>query len=259
MIKDVPKMPVEYIGKYIDGKGRGGSITTPRRWTRDEEAWIAKLRDEGYSIPQIAKSCERSEVSVGIKLKRISKSDNTYNDEHVLQKYALNDEFMCVIAPKSVCDVYCGKKSFYNKYDVKLLTNDINTEFINADYHLDALKFMCMCYYQNKTFDIIDLDPYGSAYDCFDLAIKMARKGLVITLGELGHRRWKRLDYVSRYYGINKLEDFTIDNIISHIQDIGKRNKKKLNIWESIEWKNIGRIYLTIDDIKITEQWDDAP
>ena len=28
----------------------------------------------------------------------------------------------------------------------------------------------------NKKFDVVDLDPFGSAFDCFDLAIKIASK-----------------------------------------------------------------------------------
>ena len=249
-------MPSEYMGEYIiNGKGRGGGITTPRKWTQKEIDWVLELRENGYSIPQIAESCGRSEVSVGIKIKRIGKSNNTYNDGHILEKNALNDKFIEVIAPKSICDAYCGEQSYYSKYNAKLLTNDINTDFTNANYHLDALKFMCMCYYKGRTFDIVDLDPYGSAYDCLDLAIKMAKKGLIVTLGELGHKRWKRLDYVSRHYGINTIEEFTINNIIKHIQKIGERNKKTLNVWKSIEWKNIGRVYFQIDNIKITEQW----
>ena len=61
-------------------------------------------------------------------------------------------------------------------------------------------------------FDLIDLDPFGSAYDCFDLAIKMAKKGLCITLGELGHKRWKRLDFVSSHYGIDNIDNLTLSN-----------------------------------------------
>ena len=57
--------------------------------------------------------------------------------------------------------------------------------------------------WHNYRFDLIDIDPFGSAYDCFDLSIKIAEKGLIITYGEMGHIRWKRLDYVNRIYNIN--------------------------------------------------------
>ena len=103
---------------------------------------------------------------------------------------------------------------------------------------------------------MIDLDPFGSAYDCFDLAIKMAQKGLVITLGELGHKRWKRLDYVAPRYDIYSLDDFTIQKIISYIQKIGLQNKKKLVVYDFREWRNIGRVWFKIEPLKITSQWE---
>ena len=101
-----------------------------------------------------------------------------------------------------------------------------------------------------KEYDIIDLDPFGSAYDCFDLAIKMAKKGLIITFGELGHKRFKRLDFVRRYYGIETLEDFTTDNLIKHIIKIGERNKKILKPIYVKEWRNISRVYFRIENTK---------
>lgn len=123
---------------------------------------------------------------------------------------------------------------------------------------MDALACICYLYSKGATYDIVDLDPFGSAYDCFDLAIKMAKKGLVITLGELGHKRWKRLDYVSRYYGIETLEDFTIERLVEHIQMIGRRNKKLLTPLFMREWRNIGRVWFAIEPLKITEQWNDT-
>ena len=133
-------------------------------------------------------------------------------------------------------------------------TNDLDKN-IPADYHEDALKCICQLYHDGNKYDLVDLDPFGSAYDCFDLAIKMAKKGLVITLGELGHKRWKRLDYVGTHYGIERLDDFTIENLISHIQIIAARNKKKLTVWQYREWQNIGRVWFKIENIKVTSQW----
>ena len=121
---------------------------------------------------------------------------------------------------------------------------------------MDSLRLLCKLYAESQKFDLIDLDPFGSAYDCFDLAIKMANKGLVITLGELGHKRWKRLDYVSPRYDINTLNDFTIQNLIAYIQKIGLRNKKELVVFDYREWRNIGRVWFKIEQCKITSQWD---
>ncbi len=249
-MSNVPMMPTEYIGCKLTGGGY--TETTPRKWTPQEIDWILSMQKQGFTKEQIARSVGRSATSVKIKLKRLSKSNGSYNSDHVLQKYALNKSFVDYIKPKTVLDLYCGEKSFYK--DLNVTTNDIDKS-IDADYHEDAFKLICKLYSQNKRYDLIDLDPYGSAYDCFDLAIKMARKGLVITLGELGHIRWKRLDFVSSHYGIDKFEDFTIENIVNNIQKIGERNKKRLTIWECRKWRNIGRVYFTVSELKITEQW----
>ena len=249
-MKEIPIMPESYKGDY--GASCGYTTTAPRKWTKEEIEWTKALLDKGYNSKEIAVSLNRTQTSVSIKLKRLKKKDNTYNAEHVREKYAINRAFISILKPKNVLDLYCGSKSFYKAYNAT--TNDINKD-IKADYHEDAYKLICKLYSENKKYDLVDLDPFGSAYDCFDLAIKMARKGLVITLGELGHKRWNRLDYVRTHYGIDSLEDFTIENLIKYIQIIGLRNKKQLEIWKYKEWRNTGRVYFTIKDHKITEQW----
>lgn len=254
-MKEIPIIPNEYLG--VHNKSCGYTTTTPRKWTKEEIEWTKKLIEEGYSNKEIAVSLNRSETSVSIKVKRLGKKQNTYNQKHIEEKYKLNALFVEEIKPKTILDLYCGINSYYTSFakPLKVITNDIDKN-IKADYHEDAFKLICKLYYENQKYDLVDLDPFGSAYDCFDIAIKMAKKGLIITLGELGHKRWKRLDYVGSHYEIEKLEDFTIENLIKHIQKIGLKNKKKLNVWKYQEWQNIGRVYFTIENIKITKQWE---
>lgn len=252
----VPKMPQEYIGNT--GKGCGYTKSNPRSWTDEEVCWIQKLRSEGYSNEEIGESTGRTAVSIQIKLKRLGKRNDTYNEHHVRDKYACNDEFYRLINPKSILDLYCGVKSYWVYYtpdNVKVITNDKDKD-IPATYHEDAERLVHKLYYENCKYDVIDLDPYGSAFDCFDLAIKMAQKGLIITFGELGHKRWKRLDFVRRFYGIERLEDFTLRAIVDKVQEIGLRNKKKLTPVISRVWDRIGRVWFTVEPVAITEQWE---
>lgn len=249
----IPRMPESYAGKV--NKSGGYTKTNPRVWTEQEIKWLTDMKRKGYNAAQIAESMDRSHTSVAIKIKRLGKSSGTYNDRHIREKYRINDRFVKAIDPASVLDAYCGSKDFYSAYDCERVTNDKNAEF-EAGYHMDALAFMCRMYSEGRSFDLVDLDPFGSAYDSFDLAVKMARKGLCITLGELGHKRWKRLDFVSRYYGIDSLEDFTIDNLVEHIQSIGRRNKKDLVVFDCKEWRNIGRVWFEVKPLKITSQWE---
>ncbi len=251
-MREIPKMPEEYKGEVK--KGGGYTKNAPREWTEKEIEFVKQLIEQGFSNKEIAVSIDRSEVSTSIKIKRLGKKNKTYNAEHVADKYQTNIDFINHINPKSVIDVYAGQKSFYDGC-CKVISNDKNKTF-QTDYNMDALRFICKMYTYGAKADLIDLDPFGSAYDCFDLAIKMAQKGIVITFGELGHKRWKRLDYVSRYYGIDSLEEFTLDALIEHVKAIGRRNKKELTVFAKKEWRNIGRVWFEIAPLKITEQWE---
>lgn len=250
-MKNIPKMPDEYKGEIK--KNGGFTKTAPREWTENEIEWVKQLLAKGYTCKEIAESIERSEVSTQIKIKRLSKKANTYNEEHIADKYQTNADFLNYIQPKTVIDVYAGESSFYSGFTV--ISND-KKENAETDFHLDALKFCCMLYCNDMKADIVDLDPFGSAFDCFDLAVKMAQKGLVITFGEMGHKRWKRLDYVRRYYGIESLEEFTLDALIEKVKEIGARNKKDLIVFAKREWRNIGRVWFEVKPLKITEQWE---
>ena len=225
--------------------------TKPRPWTKQDIADLKNLKKKKIHTKTIAYILDRSEVAVQIKWKRLNKTNNTYNKKHIQEKYKTNEDFLKIIKPKTVLDLYAGEKSFYlTQGGMMVITNDIEEQYYNS-YKNDALKTLCLLYYQNEKFDLVDLDPFGSAYDCFDLSIKTAKKGLIITYGELGHKRWKRLDYVERYYNIKTLEDFNLENLIKKTQAIGIRNKKILNPIFIKKWQNIARVYYKIEKYKV--------
>lgn len=246
-------MPSEYKGEYT--KNGGLTKFQPRKWTEKEIEWVNMLKAKGFNTKQIAECIDRDVTQVSIKIKRLGKKSMTYNQAHFEEKFAVNYDFVKEIKPKSVLDIFAGLCSVYLKLNCNVVSNDSNIE-ARTDYNYDALTFCCMQYAGGNKYDLVDLDPFGSAYDCFDLAIKMAKKGLIITLGELGHKRFKRLDFVRRYYGIETLEEFTTDNLVKHIIKIGERNKKKLIPIYVKDWRNIARVYFKIEQLKITEQWE---
>jgi hypothetical protein len=247
-------MPSEYKGEYT--KNGGLTKFQPRKWTEKEIEWVNMLKAKGFNTKQIAECIDRDVTQVSIKIKRLGKMNKTYNDPHRDDKYETNAKFIADEKIKTVLDLFAGEKSYYYGIGLdKVVTNDKEVSF-DTDYSYDALTCICMLYAGGNKYDLVDLDPFGSAYDCFDLAIKMANKGLVITLGELGHKRFKRLDFVRRYYGIETLEDFTTDNLVKHIIKIGERNKKTLIPIYIKDWRNIARVYFKIEQLKITEQWE---
>ena len=243
--KNKYKLPEKYKGKIK--KNGGLTLNDPREWTLEEIEWTNMLQEKGFTIKQIAKCLDRELVSVQIKIKRLKKeTGKTYNEKHRQDKYNTNNMFLDKFNVKSILDVFAGEKSFYkNKCDT-LVTNDKEKNY-RCNYNMDSFKLLCKLHSENKSFDLIDLDPFGSAYDCFDIAIKMSKKAIIITFGELGHLRWKRLDFVKQRYNINNLEDFKIEKMIEKVIKIGKRNKKKLNPIFIKKWTNIGRVYFKVD------------
>lgn len=236
--------------------------TAPRKWLKEEIEWMLEKKKEGHSNEEISKALGRTEVSISLKLKRLKKESgsNTYNVQHVDEKYSSNKEFIenHLTNPKTILDVYCGVNSYWrNTYpNSKVTTNDAD-KTIEADNHEDAFKLLCKLYYEGKRYDLVDLDPFGSAYESFDLAIKMAKKGLIITFGEIGHKRWKRLDFVNKRYDIFSLEDFTIEKLIEEVVRKGKQNKKTLTPVIVDNFKQISRVFFIVTPYKETAQWED--
>jgi len=249
-----------YLPEHMKGKiTKNGGLTknNPRRWTDAEINWMNMLKDKGCTLKMIAEYLGRDVVSVQIKSKRLQKrTGEDYNAPHREHKEASNDEFLALIQPKSVLDLYAGANSFYQDKVNYLETNDIDITF-GTYYSENAEKLVHDLYYKGARYDLIDLDPFGSAYECFDCCIKMARNGLVITLGEMGHKRFRRLDYVRRMYNIDKYEDFNSENIVKEIIKIGARNKKRLVPYMINDYRHISRVYFKIEKFhKILEQWE---
>lgn len=238
------------------------TISIPREWTDKDIDELKKLKKQKLSNLEIANRMNRTEISIQIKWKRLNKKNNTYNKKHLLDKYDTNLEFINLIKPKSILDLYAGEYSYYLKlkqelnslsenYIEKIITNDKNKDFSFNNYNDDSLRVLGKLYYEKNKFDLIDLDPFGSAYECFDLSLKMAKKGIIITYGELGHKRWKRLDFVSRFYDINSLDDFNVDNLIKKTQHIALQNKINLKPIFIKEWPNIARVYFEINKVNV--------
>lgn len=247
--------PKEIIGQL---KTAGGyTKTTPREWTDSEITWMQEKKQQGFSVKDLAIALDRSEISVQIKLKRLGKSGDTYNTSNRDKKYEANAQFLARIKPKSVLDVYAGN-SWWATQDVQTISNDKDAKF-QTNYSLDALDLLCKMKIEGKRFDIIDLDPYGSAYECFDLALKLARKGLIVSFGEWGHKRWKRIDFVEPRYGIKTIEEYGHGELfIKELQRLARCNKKQAIPVVTLQYANFVRVYFELIDIKITEQWEES-
>ena len=91
MGKEVPIMPKEFVGEQLTKTEYVKNA--PRRWTKEEIEWCLKLREEGFNVKDIALSTGREEVSVSIKMKRLTKKDDSYNKKHIEEKYKVNEVY----------------------------------------------------------------------------------------------------------------------------------------------------------------------
>jgi hypothetical protein len=246
-------MPPEFLGEMKTQSIYTKSV--PREWTVAEVEWMTSCLDAGYSVEDVATASGRTKISVSTKVKRMSKVADSYNKKHRELKYLANGMFVSTIEPASVLDVFAAN-SYYLDTDIKkVVTNDKDTRFA-TDYHLDAFTLMCQMVVENKKFDVVDLDPYGSAYDCLPMALRIARKGLVISFGEWGHKRWKRFDYVRPRYGIDSIEAFTSEAFFAELNRLASIEKKKITVLDAIQYGNFLRVYCSLERLIITEQWE---
>jgi tRNA G26 N,N-dimethylase Trm1 len=223
-----------------------GSIkSVPRKWTEENIQELLELK-KTKSIKDISILINRTETSIRIKLKRLKKTDDTYNDKHREDKYKMNRIFINEINPETILDVYAGYSYYKNTTKLKVVDNDINGK--ETDFNLDSFDLLVK--FRKRKFDLVDLDPYGSAFNCFDLALQIAQKGLIITFGEYGHKRWRRSDYVKHRYNIQTYKDFYPSNFNKYIIERAKIYNKDLSVFISKDYGNIARTYFKIKHIK---------
>ena len=218
--------------------------TKPRKWTDEDVRQLMTAREAGATDAEIAQSLGRSEISVQIKRKRLSKKTDRYNDPHRSAKYAANSLFLNRVQPRSILDVYAGPTSYYEGRGYKLETNDL--KYQGHTYQADASRLCAQLYGSGKMYDVVDLDPFGSAHGCLENAVRIARHGLIISFGEIGHRRWKRLDYVSRTYRIEDMDDFTHQALEEYVMEVAGRFKKEATVFTRITPRNFARSYFLL-------------
>lgn len=224
--------------------------TIPKKWTIEDETYLKVLKWFWHNNEYIWLVMWRSTVSIWVKWKRLHKEDNTYNSKHVQDKIQSNNVFFELINPKSVIDCYAGKR-FYKDKGIKYISNDLHEDW--CDYKLDAFKFLSQ--FDWRAFDLVDIDPFWSWFDCIDVWLRIAKKWFIITLWELWHKRFKRIDFVKdRYWIIDN--ELWIERIIEYILKRWLIYKKILNPVIIKDWWNIWRVYFEVKQYKELSQWN---
>lgn len=165
---------------------------------------IGKLHDCGLTIKELAHRfhvCERriEKCIYDYNYRRRIKS-NIYNEEQNL-KQDVDRKFVNELGVTSVVDAFAGdSKKYATLKNVTVITNDIDQK-CNTQYHLPADRFLAQMYADARNIDLVDLDPYGSCWDCLPLAVKLARKGLIVSYGDFSNWRYKRWEIIQYQVG----------------------------------------------------------
>lgn len=173
---------------------------------------------------------------------------NTYIDQQQV-KYDADNAFAKEIEAETILDVYAGDSRKYVALKKKVITNDIDQK-CNTDYHLPADRFLAQMYGEARNIDLVDLDPYGSCWDCLPLAIKLARKGLIVSYGDFSNWRYKRWEIIQHQIGckpesIEQYKQFLITITIQMGMTYAK--KKLVPVYQYTVNKYFTRIYYRVE------------
>lgn len=195
---------------------------------------------------------------------KLMKETYSYNLNHIDSKYSDNDEFVKFIKPKSILDLFAGT-CYYEKYKkdgIEVVQNDVNgkdndiLKSYNFDYTIDAGRLLGKFIYEDRKFDIVDVDPFNSPMQYIENAIKIAKKGLVVTFGDFAILKMPGIDcikkkaYFYRTYGFKSISKVTIEHAISCVQKIASKNNIELNIIKISKNSNHYRVYFKISKMK---------
>lgn len=212
---------------------------------------IFELAEEGFSCNHLSRKYGYDIQLIKSWISKQKKLENSYNSDHVEEKYIINKEFYDQVKPKSILDLYCGRSRFwasnYGKI-CKVVSNDnLKDPNANPDYKMtiDADKLLQAYLSVDYHFDLIDVDPYGSPKDCISAAIKLADKGLIITFGDFKNccKRFstEEKNYFYDFYGISlPKKNITIDHLAEFVI---KLSNNKFKVWGIADWRNCDRIY----------------
>jgi hypothetical protein len=210
---------------------------------------IVVLKANGYNTDQIATAASRTSESINNKSKSFSTKTIGSNTAGIKGKYETNDIFLSQIKPKSILDLHAGKHSYYDPYssinNTKLITND--KKYKGHTYKGDAGKVASLLYGQGESFDIVDIDPFGSAYSCFMSGIQMADKALIITFGDIKNAiQYRNIQTYGPRYSVLEIEELTISKILNEVNRIASICKKVLTIKHHLTTGKMHRIYFEV-------------
>ena len=219
-----------------------------KKWTEDEENLLLELYELNISVYGMSQRLGRSEKSISQKLSDLKKEEDTYNDDHIKHKYYLNHIAFDAIKPKTILDLFAGKKRFwFTEYSTKAYVFDNDIKPFGTIFNEDANNLVSRLDQYNLDFDLIDIDPFGApSKKCLEFALKHAKKGIIITdacawSAVAFHDAHGREDYFKQIYktGTENREG-NYKDLVAYVQN----RRPDLDKFFAKEWGCCWRVYI---------------
>jgi hypothetical protein len=224
-------------------------------WDTNKESAAVKMKSEGFTYSKIAEILDTTEVSVKHKIRRINQSKNQDKYKHTKEKSEQIDKFVSG-KNKKILETHAGFGSltekyslFGNVYSIEMVQERVdfvnskklkNVECTKGDSEKEILSLL----YNNKKFDVIDVDPYGFPSRYFPTVFGLIDDGvLFLTFPVMGVAQINKItiEHYRVFWDINLSDkDCYTDKIVKKLKDYAFMQKRSIEV---LEIKKIDRIY----------------
>lgn len=243
-------------GYTIDTDRGERVVIMPFKWTKEREEMLLKLRNEGKSYKEIAEILGTTISSAKHKYLRLNQSRNVDRHHHPKEKI----EQIRKILPKNntlkILETHAGMGNLtkvYLEYG-EVTAHDIDAKKIESLKDIksdkltiikcDSLKQIHRYIYENRVFDVVDLDPYGFPSRFFPHVFNLINDGyLFFTFPKMGVQQINKI--MVNHYKV--FWDISLQDKDMYIQKIDQQVKRYglfyFRIAEMIDVTDLDRMY----------------
>ena len=161
-------------------------------------------------------------------------------------RYKLNKSFEKAISSTSALEPFAGcKKQYHNS-----ITNDVEERF-GADHCLPAHDFLTKMYEEHgeDSFDLVDIDPFSYSVPYFELGCKLARKGIIVHVGDIWYLSLNKNKLHNRYeYAPKSAKGADLKAIAYHFYQAAKRYGKNIVKYDEYKKGIVAKLYFEVNN-----------
>lgn len=227
-------------------------------WNEENETRLLLLREQGLSYSEIAGSLGTTVSSVKHKYIRLKQRDNDDTHHHPTEKIEQLKKCLSYKAGLSILETNAGWGNLTKYYCLygDVIAHELNkkkVEYLKSHgwpnleaVKCDSFKQIHKYVFENRKFDVIDLDPYGFPSRYFPHILQLIDEGvLFVTFPKMGVQQINKITQI--HYSV--FWDITLDDkenylekIHSKIQAYGMQDYRVIEVMDVIELQRVYRI-----------------